>query len=347
MRRWGGYVAVALATALLPLWIARAQAPARSPHGDLGADCATCHTSEDWTPLRDPLPFDHRATGFVLLSAHAQAGCRDCHRSLVFSHVGSACADCHADGHRGELGVDCGACHVPESWTNRREFTRVHDRTRFPLLAAHATLDCEACHRGQQPREFVNTPADCVACHRPDYDATTNPNHARLGFPTECEACHSPASGTWQGGTFGGAFAHPATFPLTGAHAALPCSSCHAAGFAGTPRDCIACHRDDYDRTTSPSHRASGFPTTCQDCHGTSAWRPATFDHERFFPIASGRHAGVACATCHVNPGNFSTFECTGCHEHRRSEMDDEHDDVRGYQYASPACYRCHPRGVE
>jgi hypothetical protein len=109
----------------------------------------------------------------------------------------------------------------------------------------------------------------------------------------------------------------------------------------------VACHRDDYDRTSNPNHRASGFPTTCQDCHGTDAWRPATFDHERFFPITSGRHAGIPCGTCHVNPNQFSTFECIGCHEHRRSEMDDEHDDVRGYQYASPACYRCHPRGQE
>jgi hypothetical protein len=25
--------------------------------------------------------------------------------------------------------------------------------------------------------------------------------------------------------------------------------------------------------------------------------------------------------------------------------MDDEHDDVNGYVYSSPACYSCHPDG--
>ena len=347
MGRWWGLAVVAALTAVAPLWLARAQEATPSPHGDLGADCATCHTPEGWTPLRDPLPFDHRATGFVLVAAHGQAGCRDCHRSLVFSHVGTSCADCHRDAHRGELGPDCGACHVPESWTNRRELFRIHERTRFPLLAAHAALDCEACHRAAQPREFANAPVECAGCHLADFQSTRDPDHQRLGFPLQCEQCHSPASRAWRGGAFGGSFAHPASFPLTGAHAALPCSSCHATGFTGTPRECVACHGDDFDRTSNPNHRATGFPTTCQDCHGTSDWRPATFDHDRFFPIASGPHGGIPCGTCHVDPNRFSVFECTNCHEHRRSEMDDEHDDVRGYQYLSQACYRCHPRGRE
>jgi hypothetical protein len=347
MNRWTGPLAAAAMAALVPLWMARAQETTRSPHGNLGADCGACHTPEGWTPLREPLSFDHGATGFALVAAHAQASCRSCHRDLVFSNVATACADCHQDAHRGELGVACGTCHTPESWSARREFARVHERTRFPLLAAHATLDCEACHGGQQPRQFVSTPTDCVSCHQPDFQATRNPDHQRLGFPTRCEQCHSAASVAWQGGVFGGSFAHPATFPLTGAHAAVPCGTCHRAGFAGTPRDCVACHADDYDRATNPNHRASGFPRACQDCHGTAAWQPASFDHDRFFPIASGRHAGIACAICHVDPGRFATFECTGCHEHRRSEMDDEHDDVRGYQYLSAACYRCHPRGQE
>ena len=85
-------------------------------------------------------------------------------------------------------------------------------------------------------------------------------------------------------------------------------------------------------------------------CSTTRSWTPATFDHDaRFFPINSGRHQGTwsSCSTCHTVPGNFRAFECIVCHEHRRSEMDDEHDDVRGYSYQSSACYSCHPRGNE
>ena len=36
---------------------------------------------------------------------------------------------------------------------------------------------------------------------------------------------------------------------------------------------------------------------------------------------------------------------CIECHEHRQSEMDDEHERVTGYVWASPSCYGCHPDG--
>ena len=97
----------------LPAWLATAQPTvpppqaspqpgSRSPHGELAGDCSTCHTPAGWSPLRKPLPFDHRGTGFPLDAAHAQASCRDCHKQMVFSQVGTACADCHRDAHEGE-----------------------------------------------------------------------------------------------------------------------------------------------------------------------------------------------------------------------------------------------------
>src|SRR5262245_57476706 len=175
----------------------------------MAAECSNCHTPEGWKPLRKPLLFDHRGTGFPLTAAHAQASCRDCHQNMLFSQVGAACADCHRDAHRGEMGARCEACHTPESWTNRPEFYRVHNRTRFPLLAAHARLDCEACHRGQQPREYVGTPTECVSCHLADYQSTTDPDHQRLRLSRQCAECHSIASSSWEGGAFGGSFPHP------------------------------------------------------------------------------------------------------------------------------------------
>jgi hypothetical protein len=81
-----------------------------------------------------------------------------------------------------------------------------------------------------------------------------------------------------------------------------------------------------------------------------SAWRPASFDHDgRFFPIYSGKHRGKwqSCADCHVSSGNYKVFECIRCHEHSdRRKVDEKHKKVSGYQYSSPACYRCHPRGT-
>ena len=327
--------------ALSPLLVKAQQAPAsQNPHGDLAGDCSTCHTPEGWSPLRSPLPFDHQGTGFPLVAAHAQAGCRDCHRSLVFNQVPTACADCHRDAHRGEMGPECDTCHTPESWTNRLESFRLHSRTRFPLLGAHAGLDCESCHRTPQPREFTGLNPECAGCHLPDYQATANPDHERLGFPITCEGCHSPASRTWQGATFGPGFEHPSTFPLTGAHTRVSCGDCHVNGqFAGTPRECVACHRDDYDRTTNPNHRAANFPLTCQSCHTTEQWPGATIDHNLTrFPL-TGAHTRTPCESCHVN-GRFAgtPTQCFSCHQDDYNRAQPNHA-ASGFP---TTCQNCH-----
>ena len=291
-------------------------------------------------PLRKPLVFDHRGTGFPLDAAHAQASCRDCHVSLVFSQVGTACADCHRDAHDGELGTQCGSCHTPESWTNRQEFFRIHNRTRFPLLAAHARLDCESCHRGQQPQQFVGTPTECIACHLPDYLATTDPDHQRLRLSRECQQCHSVGSSTWAGGAFGGSFPHPAGFPLRGAHATLACASCHASGFTGTQAQCASCHRDDFDRTRDPDHRAGGFSTQCQSCHNDQAWQPATFDHRLSGFALDGAHARAGCDDCHAN-GRFSgtPSDCVSCHRDDFDRTSSPNHRNAGFPTGCQACH--------
>ena len=120
------------------------------------------------------------------------------------------------------------------------------------------------------------------------------------------------------------------------------------ATWAGSDPTCVACHQNDYNQANDPNHVSAGFPTTCESCHTTSSWDGATFDHDgSYFPIYSGKHRNkwASCSTCHVVPSNYAVFECTVCHEHRRSEMDSEHDDVGGYVYQSQACYNCHPTG--
>ena len=169
-------------------------------------------------------------------------------------------------------------------------------------------------------------------------------NRAAAGFPLQCEACHSTSQ--WLGAVFD----HDQTaFPLTGAHRTQPgCTDCHVNGqFRGTPTDCYSCHQTEYDSVTSPNHRAAGFPTDCTDCHNTIRWQGATFTHSAF-PIYSGNHKqGVwqTCNTCHTNSSNFQSFTCLNCHEHNRSDTDDDHSEVSGYVYNSVNCYSCHPRG--
>jgi hypothetical protein len=120
--------------------------------------------------------------------------------------------------------------------------------------------------------------------------------------------------------------------------------------------DCVTCHRDDYDGTTDPDHAAEGFPTSCNDCHGTDSWIPALEGShpEARFPIERGAHSGLACAQCHdptlgSSVGGANT-DCIGCHTHDKPDTDAHHDEVGGYSW-DPAhphnCLRCHPRGQE
>jgi hypothetical protein len=188
---------------------------------------------------------------------------------------------------------------------------------------------------------YRGTPRDCVACHRTQYDRTTSPNHVAAGFSTACETCHRPTDTSFRGVQFN----HNAVFALAGRHALAACTSCHVNNvFRGTARDCVGCHLTQYQRTTSPSHVAAGFPTTCESCHRNSdtSWTQGTFNHR--FPITSGPHR-TSCSTCHQSGGTFTTFTCLVCHEHDRARMDDKHRGRAGYRYDSLACYSCHPNG--
>ncbi|MCB0751983.1 MAG: hypothetical protein KDC52_10955, partial [Ignavibacteriae bacterium] len=87
----------------------------------------------------------------------------------------------------------------------------------------------------------------------------------------------------------------------------------------------------------------------CEDCHNTSDWNDATFDHDgQYFPIYSGKHkeAWNSCSDCHTNPSSYSVFSCIDCHEHNnKTKVDDKHRGESGYSYTSAACYDCHPQG--
>jgi hypothetical protein len=206
--------------------------------------------------------------------------------------------------------------------------TNIEHDTFFPLLGAHAVLDCQQCHS----EGFEGTPTDCFACHQEDYAATTDPDHEASGFSTECEDCHGES--TWEGAVID----HDAFFPLTGAHAPLDCQECHAGGFVGTPSDCYACHREDYEGTDDPDHVAAGFPTECEACHDTSDWEGATFDHATFFPL-TGAHRTLDCESCHAEGFPGTPTECVGCHLGDYNQTDDPDHQAAGFP---TSCEDCH-----
>ncbi len=327
----------AAAVAMLTLALAgglSGAAPARaqeSPHGNLTMACDDCHTTADWSRVGRDARFSHASTGFPLTGAHAVAACAECHRSPVFSQVGTACQDCHRDVHAGELGAVCVNCHDTRRWDPRSDLYHAHDRTLFPLLAAHARVDCEACHGGQPPTEYSRTPIDCYACHRAAFQAATSPPHS--GFSTDCKQCHIGLTDDWHRTTF----QHSARFPLTGAHGALACEECHRQGYQGTRADCYACHQRDYDATRDPNHRQAGYPTSCQNCHTTTSWGGATSEHASF-PLL-GAHRAVACESCHTSGYAGTPRDCYSCHRADYEGTRDPNHRTAGFPTACESCH--------
>ncbi len=319
--------------------------------GELGFRCERCHTTQNWENRLEMFEL-HAQSSFPLTGIHALLDCQACHQSeqqRTFVNTSTECKSCHLTNYMQTLNpahqstgfsLNCENCHLADaaSWKGA-----VWEHSiRFPLRGAHALLDCSDCHGGN-----LNTPLEiaCFSCHETDYNRAQSPDHRAASFSTDCQACHS--EDRWTPADFD----HNLTnFPLTGAHKSADCQDCHTSGYSNIPSDCISCHEADYNNTSDPSHQAASFPRTCADCHTTSRWQPADFDHDGlYFPIYSGKHKGEwnTCADCHVISSDYSTFECITCHEHRQSKMDDKHKEVNGYSYDSASCYSCHPNGKE
>ena len=310
------------------------------PHETFPADCSLCHVPERWDELRADFQFDHyEETGFRLVGAHAAAACLRCHndRGPVQEFLMRGCAGCHGDPHEGTFARDCEECHQQTSWRPGGVYAE-HARTRFPLIGAHIAVACERCHQQAAVGIYEGTPVECHLCHQDEAFTATSIDHVALGWTVQCQRCHSPTE--WSGD-----FRHT-TFALVGAHRDADCTDCHQNQvYLGTPRDCYSCHAQDYLSATNPDHVAGSYPTNCETCHSAAGWRPASFDHDALFPL-QGSHSSLNCTDCHQG-SNYNTFSCINCHAHRKSEMDDEHDDVSGYVYSSPACLSCHPTGKE
>jgi len=273
--------------------------------------CDMCHTTSGWQPAS----FDHSKTAFPLTGAHVNVQCGLCHVNGNYNLNTTACVSCHMKDYQGTTNPNhaatgipqqCEVCHSTSGW---QPATFDHSKTGFPLTGAHVSVQCAQCHTNGNYNLGATA---CVGCHLKDYQGTTNPNHVSAGLPQQCEMCHSTSNWT------SASFDHSTTgWPLTGAHTALQCSQCHANGnYKLTNTACVACHLTDFQNTNNPNHASVGFPQQCDVCHNTTAWMPATFNHNNTsFPL-TGAHTAVPCANCHVN-NNYTTVptDCYSCHK--------------------------------
>jgi predicted CXXCH cytochrome family protein len=268
--------------------------------------CSNCHTlSTGWKPAA----FDH--SSFPLTQGHSIPKCIDCHIGGNYTSLPTDCYSCHQQdfltttnpNHQASaFSTACLTCHT----TNAGWKPTTFNHNSFPLTLGHSTPDCIDCHIGGN---YTSISADCYSCHKPNFQATTNPNHIAAGFATVCLTCHTTNPG-WKPATF-----NHGSFPLTLGHSTAACADCHVGGnYTSTPTDCYSCHQQNYTATTNPNHVSAGFPQTCQTCHTTNpGWKPASFNHSSF-PLTLG-HSTPACTDCHIG-GNYTSTptDCYSCH---------------------------------
>ena len=282
--------------------------------GSRGSDCGKCHVTEQWKTAR----YDHlKETGFALLGAHADIDCVACHRSGNYKDkIPKDCNGCHKadDAHAGRFGEKCDDCHDNQKW---QPVTYDHtEKAHFPLVGAHARIDCYACHTAVVAQQKL--PKDCGGCHRSE-----DPHGGKL--EGGCETCHGQSS--WPADIV---FDHDLTrFPLLGLHRVVSCAQCHATlAFDKAPLKCVECHSHD-------DVHQGGLGEKCDACHSTNGWPLWQFDHARqaHFPLL-GAHARLQCAACHTElPGTVKmSQQCGVCH----------HKDDRHLGQYGPQCDRCH-----
>jgi predicted CXXCH cytochrome family protein len=173
-------------------------------------------------------------------------------------HRDLPCESCHLNAVFKGTPRDCGTCHITGSPFNATPKTATH----IP-----STNYCAACHntiafRPDVHFDHAQVLGSCISCHNGTIAQGEGPNHPATS--QDCASCHTVIS--W----------NP---PKAVDHTQIPMA---AAGF------CIICHNGVQASGKPVGHVATNLE--CGDCHLTTTWLGATFDHTG---ITSG------CVTCH------------------------------------------------
>ncbi len=306
-------------------------------------ECSSCHVVNGWKPASFNVA-SHQATRFPLEDRHAAVPCAKCHvpagQATKYRIQYGQCTDCHADKHQNQFAAAphlnrCEDCHSVKGF-QRSTFSLVrHEKTRLPLLGAHAAIPCGQCHNDPQsghaqPGRFRFADLSCNGCHQ---DPHKGQFQARMearqpnGTAAGCEACHEKRTCTDVS-----KFDHSTSaFSLSGTHRGVPCEKCHREALPGggvktvvfrsAAHQCSGCHEDPH----GGQFAAVLGKADCSRCHTPLQWTPAAFDHDTTTSFAlTGGHREVKCAGCHkaerridgknVRMYKAASKECTSCH---------------------------------
>jgi Zn finger protein HypA/HybF involved in hydrogenase expression len=309
--------------------------------GQFGLSCQNCHSPQNWQNKQDIFK-THSQRGFPLVGVHSAIDCDACHinqQRNEYAGTPTECKGCHESDFRtadnpnhlkAGFQSDCRECHRPlaASWQN----VNYEHPAAFQLQGAHVKLDCRNCHT----QVFAGLSHECLGCHNNDYQASENPPHVSLGFPTNCLICHDQSQ--WASARFN--HIQASGYELRGAHANVGCVDCHANNqYAGLPHDCYGCHQNDFAEVVNPNHTQGGFSHDCLGCHSEMVWNPATFDHNQLqFPL-SGGHGNLQCIQCHSQGYQNTPRECYACHQNDYNNVADPNHAQNNFNHD---CTQCH-----
>jgi hypothetical protein len=318
-------------------------------HTGITSGCATCHAAgssfanivpktppANHIPTSQPCEACHAATNFTTF-----AGTQMNHAGITGN-----CATCHAAGksffgvtmktppatHIPFAGAACEACHAPTNYASFAGTPMNHN--------AVAGMKCVSCHElgmswygvniVTRPGASHNPGQDCGGCHN-----TTSFDDGGGGgdAATRLRARSSPArasgataaAGRQDLATIGGrALPQPRGAASRNVHIGI------------APGSCLTCHNGASAAAKPAQHLATSL--SCDSCHRTTTWRPATFTHVGAAP--------GGCSTCHnamqakgKTAAHFVTVRsCDTCHRTTSWAAPQ-------YRHVSPA-YRQHSASV-
>ncbi len=289
----------------------------------LSSECKNCHNQDSFVPASG---FSHDNAKFRLAGKHKSVDCQKCHkiqvtdgkkyqqfRGIQFNN----CTSCHKDPHQNQFGQTCRQCHSEESFhivKGMKDFD--HNKTGFILEEKHLIVTCKSCHKNNYTDPLKH--GRCADCHA-DYH---NRQFVKNGVAPDCAECHTVKGFT--NFTFTLDRHNSASFPLRGAHTAIPCYECHKKQDRWSFREigikCNDCHADIHQTFIQEKYYPEG---SCKTCHGETRWNEVSFDHSRTNFDLTGAHATQKCRSCHyrksaegITGQKFMGLseECSACH---------------------------------
>lgn len=289
-------------------------------HGKFTNDtCNNCHSEHKGRTgiitEFDPNSFTHAQTNFPLLGKHSTTTCKQCHqKDLAYSEASTECHECHQaqSPHQNDNYQVCANCHRSTDW---HTVVFDHSSTKFPLRAAHASLNCSSCHISQSNFALVG---ECKSCHAID-------DVHKGAYGLTCVDCHNQSQ--WSDSLFH--HERDTGYALHGKHEGLSCSACHSRSTLSEVigKRCNDCHQGD-------NPHLGRFSSDCQRCHAQERWKIPHFSHTKYSDFELlGAHAQVSCKRCHNTDNKLSPGrQCSDCHA-----TNDPHRGSEGLQ-----CQRCH-----